>query len=534
MKPDNPFLNWLTRDVYGGYWVPVGQLGGWIGAAALPLLVRAESRDAVLSSTDWPMQLDSATPEVWESFSNDEVERGSELHPFKQTEHALFRAFVALFDPFGRPSWLEPIQSFVLYCGSWPKHDPDGNIIWFEEGDDGQPEEIARWTVDRFQDRTTLGTLVVRRDRLLGFLSAFEFDLAIYFTETVDADALDEGWEDSGVEETRAWRCWATDTELGRHRVVASIRAVKLIERPPYDEGNQPWHREEQAGLQYPVDMDPTSGKPVFLTYPPGEFLTPVFFGESVLDKYYADPQLYVVEENVVRGGRQWLLPFARTGRGTVQVWLGDISELPTSVQSHWQPYAAIDEGGVPEWRIRTDLLAQFVDIPSEGPISRLKEAISKANDAAEARFGQTLYAAIDETHAESIRVLRIPPNNSMTAFLEQVRPLALLLIDHLNPELLDSAGVSRSGQGSLNRLAQLVSATSGKSEEESRELIGGLFAVQAIRSNVSAHRTGREADSTLQRAGISKLDLPAGFASLVSRAAESLENLRQVFEANE
>jgi hypothetical protein len=60
------------------------------------------------------------------------------------------------------------------------------------------------------------------------------------------------------------------------------------------------------------------------------------------------------------------------------------------------------------------------------------------------------------------------------------------------------------------------------------------LFAVQAIRSNVSAHRTGREADATLRRAGVSKLDLPSGFAALASRAADALENLRDLFEASE
>lgn len=526
VREDNPFRDWLLGDTYSGYWVPVGRLGGWSGAAALPVLFSGDKAD-VLRAQDWPLQFDSAGPEVWESWDGGTTTRHSALHPCERKGDVTFRPFLALFDPFARPSWLEPIQAFVLHWKLWPKHHPDGSISWFEEGDDSQPDEMARWRIESFEDRITLGRLEIRRDRLLAFLSAFEFDLAIYLQVTIEVDGLDKGWKDSGSSENLSWRCWAT--ELSGSRTVATIRAVHVIERASYSDVAQPWSREERTPNEYPIGVDPRTGKGLTATHPPAAFLTSVFFKEAVLEKYYADPQTYSVEETLVRGGRHWSLPIAKTGRGTLHAWLGDISELPDSVQAHWKQFAVVDQGGIPEWRVRTDFLAQFVEIPSEGPVAELKRAIGDANEATQRRIGQDLFAPIDPMHAESIRVLRIPANDSLTAFLDQVRPLALLVVDHINSDFLAATGITASKEGTLNRLAEVVSVLADKSFDDAKDIIGGLYAVQAVRSNLSAHRTGRKANDTLDRAGISRFDLPAGFEQLVRNAAAAILSIAEI-----
>jgi hypothetical protein len=78
-------------------------------------------------------------------------------------------------------------------------------------------------------------------------------------------------------------------------------------------------------------------------------------------------------------------------------------------------------------------------------------------------------------------------------------------------------------------RLARLVSILIGEDFEQAKKRIGGLYAVQSVRSNVVAHRTGPAADKTLARAGISKFDLPAGFTRLVEGATESIDDLRSM-----
>jgi len=515
VKEENPFRGWLERDVYAGYWVPVGQLGGWLGPAACPALVRADPKDAVLASSDWPLQFRAAEPQVWQSFENGEPTRQAQLHPVEERGQVSYTPFVAHFDPFGAPSWLEPIQAFVLYWQAWPRHAGDGNVSWFEEGDDSRPDEIARWRLDSFDRGATDGTLEIRRDRLMQFLAAFDYDLAIYYEQNIEANQLEGGWRDEGREANRYWRCWATRVHP---RVRAVLRAVTLIEGPPYKEVAEPAEHER---LEFVIGSD-EHGRPVKATCPPQEFLTPVFFREEVLERYYQDPRTFTVEEDRVHGGRQWSLPIARTGRRTVQAWLGDVNELPLSVQRHWQSYAVPDEG-MPEWRLRRDFLAQFADAPEEGPVADLRRVIAAANEAAQARWGEPLFADIEETHVEAVRTLRVPANASMPAFLEQIRTLALLVVDHLNPRLLDAASAPTDNSGPLNRLARLVSTLSSENFEEAKERIGGLYAVQSVRSNVASHRTGPTADRTLARAGISKFDLPAGFVRLVEGATRSI-----------
>src|SRR5207249_4920894 len=229
---------------------------------------------------------------------------------------------------------------------------------------------------------------------------------------------------------------------------------------------------------------DANTGREIRVTHPPHEFLTPVYFREAVLERYYADPSLYEVSDASVRAGRQWSLDITRTGRGTIHAWLGDIATLPRSVQQHWQPYAVVDAGPIPEVRIRRDLLAQFFDAPAEGPVAELKQAIHELNQIAEARFGAPVYAKLDAMHAQSIRVLRIPANASVDAFAQQVRSLAILVVDHLNPDFL-KAMQAPSADGSLNRLALLIRDLAHIDEVAAKDLIGGLYAVQDRKSVV-------------------------------------------------
>lgn len=523
MRDENPFRDWLTRDVYGGYWVPVGQLGGFLGPAACPTLVLGP-KEAVLAGTEWPLQFTAAEPEVWQSFANEQPTREAHLHPVKEEEAVTYAPFVAYFDPYGTPSWLEPVQPFVLYWRAWPRHDGGGNVTWYEEGDDSRPDEIARWRLVRFDDASTGGLLEVRRDRLMTFLAEFEYDLAIYYEHNIEANQLEDEWRDEELEDNRYWRVWATDVHP---EIRAVLRAVTFLERPERDEPEEPWSPEARERIPFVVGSD-AQGQPITAATPQTEFLTPVFFRDEVLERYYQDPSTYRVEQDIVRGGRQWALSIARTDRNTIQAWLGDLNGLPVSVQRHWAEFAVPDQG-VPDWRLRRDFLAEFADAPERGVVADLRRAIARANSAADERFGEPLFAPVEAVHVEAVRTMRVPANPAMPAFLEQVRTLALLVVDHLSSRFLDAAAAQAENTGTLNRLARLVATLSGEDLEQAKNRIGGLYAVQSVRSNVASHRTGPLVDQTLARAGINRFDLPAGYVRLVEGATTAIEYLRDL-----
>lgn len=538
MKPDNPFADWLTSNPYGGTWVPVGGLGGWLGPAHLPVYFPQGHEEVMLASTEWPLQLDEAGPEVFDLYHQGEKERHASLHPVRCHGETPIEPLAVMFEPPARRAWLEPVQSFVLFYGASPRVNTGGQIDWEVADEDGKPEVIARWA--RTPDTEHEGVLTIRREELLRFMATFEFDLAIYFEENRADNSVDGDWRDEEREADRYWRCWASAGFTEETRVV--IRCVTVLRAPEMNEDDD--ERYDDSTLEYVIGTDPETGKPVTAAYPgaPNEkttwegagrdnFLTPVIFRREVLDYYLNDPRHYTVTERQVQAGNMWSIPIAVTDRGNVQVWLGDLGRISDSAQQHWQRYNIADDDGAPTWRIEQDLKAQFADPPRTEPLDQLRAAIQRCNKAALRYCGQPLYAEVEGLSADRVRTLRVPLNPSLPAFQDQVTTLAIMVTEHLNADFLKAAGAP-AGQGTLSRLAAWLQAETKAPAEDAKAMIGGLYAVQAIRSKAGgAHRGGSSGQEALARAEIDLDNLPAGFERLVVRVTDSLEAVADVLE---
>lgn len=399
--------------------------------------------------------------------------------------------------------------------------------------EDGRPDEIAHWRPDAGDDAA--GVLEVRRNALFAFMRDFDFDLAIFFEENRGTDEVADGWRDEDREDRRSWRCWAAEVLSDEVRVV--LRCVTVIRCPPpiAEETGHPGQT-----LDYPISTDPDTGEPILASFPaePNDrtawsgagndnFLSPVCFKREVLDRYLSDPRYYSVSKVQVEAGGMWSLPIAITGHGNVQVWLGDLGRIPEKHQRHWQQCAVVEDDAVPEWRIRRDLHAEFVDAPRDEGLDRVRAAMDECNEAAVAYCGEPLFAQVEGLNDERIRVLHTPLNDSLAAFQHQVTSLAILLVDHINAGFFKAAGAPTEGS-SLARLAGWLASTFELAEEDAKDVIGGLYAVLAIRSSGGgAHRAGSKATQVLERAEIDIHALSAGFEALCHRVADSLVDLR-------
>ncbi len=361
----------------------------------------------------------------------------------------------------------------------------------------------------------------------------FNLDLAIFFEENREVEGVEDGQRDEGREELRYWRYWSAD--VGDH-VRAVLRVVTVIERPPVLR-DDPEAALDQT-LEYVIGMDPKTGEPERLSYPgpphektayPGagddNFLTPVFFRREVLNEYLNDPKHYTVSKTEVSAGDVWSLPIAITEQGNVQIWLGDLGRISEGAQRHFQRFNIADDDAVPDWRIRRDLAAEWVKTPEDEAVDQLWAALRECNEAAVRLCGQPLYAEVGGMNRERLEAMHVPLNSSLPAFQHQVTSLAILVADHLNSGFFDAVGAP-SGQGSLNRLAEWLEHSLRVSRDEAREKIGGLYAVQAIRSSTGAHRVGDDAIPALERAGIDRDELPTGFERLVAGATEAIRNV--------
>lgn len=506
MKPDNPFSDWLISDTYGGTWVPVGGLGGWLGPAHLPVLFPRGHHEAMLASTEWPVQLGDAGPEVFDLYHRGEKERHANLHPVRHRDETPIEPLAVMLEPPARRAWLEPVQSFVLFYGAAPRFKADGEIEWEIADEDGRPEVIARWT--RTPDTEHEGVLVIRRDKLLRFMAIFGFDLAIYFEENRADNSVDGEWRDEEREPDRHWRSWASAGFTDDTRVV--LRCVTLLRAPEVEEDDE---RYDESTLDYIIGTDPGTGRSVTASYPdrPNDrttwegagndnFLTPVIFKREVLDHYLHDPRHYTVTDRQVSAGHMWSIPIAITDRGNVQVWLGDLGRISDSAQQHWRRYNIADDDGVPEWRMMQDLGAQFVEPPRNEPLDHLRAAMERCNEAARRYCGEPLYTEVGGLSADRVRTLRVPLNPSLPSFQDQVTTLAIVVTEHLNLDFLEAAGAP-SGEGTLSRLAAWLQAETKAAKEDARAMIGGLYAVRAIRSKKVFHNEFRRRQQRIEQA---------------------------------
>jgi hypothetical protein len=152
-------------------------------------------------------------------------------------------------------------------------------------------------------------------------------------------------------------------------------------------------------------------------------------------------------------------------------------------------------------------------------------DAVDAVNEVAIRLADVPLIRPPDPINAERVRVLHIPGNRSMPAFQQQLVSLSILLIDGLNKALLERVGAPRAG-GQLNRLSSWIGEARAVGESEGRDALGGLYAIQALRSKMGAHRAHSELADALRRAEIEVDELPAGLRRLIVGACEALDRL--------
>ncbi len=97
----------------------------------------------MLAGADWPLQYSDAGPEVFYSYNEGVKEHHAILHPEHHLGETSIEHLAVAFEPPDRRSWIEPVQSFVLFWGASPHLGRDGHIGWEIPDEDGKPEIIA-------------------------------------------------------------------------------------------------------------------------------------------------------------------------------------------------------------------------------------------------------------------------------------------------------------------------------------------------------------------------------------------------------
>lgn len=258
-------------------------------------------------------------------------------------------------------------------------------------------------------------------------------------------------------------------------------------------------------------------------------YLTPINFKREVLGRYAAEPKRYTVTSHRISCLNLWGLDIATNTAGLIEVYLGDLGNLPRTELTHWLQHNVPPEGEMDEGRFRRDFLGQAAASPD--PVGDLKRARETVNRATLAATGAELFRDVDPQATKEFEALVGPTTDDPSSLGGPVLVLVKALVDSLDSDLLRAQlGDAGKGEQSLALLARWVEQI-GLDREASEP----FAALQGLRSAGGiAHLAGSKAAPARARLGIVGMSPWPAFVHIVGRLTASLIEIARVISETE
>lgn len=259
-------------------------------------------------------------------------------------------------------------------------------------------------------------------------------------------------------------------------------------------------------------------------------YLTPVYFDAAVLGKYYSKPEIYKVEDGIIRCGTLWALYIDNTRDGYVSAYLGDLGRnLPNEAeQYYWRGFNRAIEGHLSRTKIQRD----FMSIASDSETSDFifKRKYVDVNSKFTKKFGWPLFLPLTEYDLYNFEIIRIPINNSVAEMDMLVLSLVKVLIDSLNEKeiIKQLNGEYVKLVGSISKIEAWLNE---KEIEGASKHIKYLRKLQELRSSGTGHRKGKGYQKISRALDIQKENYAETFTRLLESATSFLELIERNFD---
>jgi hypothetical protein len=420
----------------------------------------------------------------------------------------------------------------------------DGNLARVS-ADGGSDETVVRFTADgtvEFLLGPLRQYLAAKRCALVACIDWRELTAAKL--STLDADEQGRTFDGDG---------WIYHLGFGDRSFGGAFSRLlgKKVIAPPPVERSGIWPYEEEETEDYPefiIGRD-EHGDPVSYSCEPDalgtyfdrdpdpsipHYLTPVHFRREVLERYFARPDRYRIEDGMLWCGGLWNIQIDNDHPEHIVVYLGDLGrDLPNNERPHWVMHNVAPEGPPEsETSIRRNRLAQFTD-PSS-PDLVLPRRLRELSDKWTSRYGWPLLKPLSAEDAHDALRLRIPLSDSDTAFDEQVRILAKLTIESINtPKLKQLAPPLPKGErrGSILTLHAAL-AELGLDEELVGERVTGLLGALHALNNGVRHGKGEDWRRAAETFGLPGRPRPDAFSDILARTLDAFDVLETATRA--
>lgn len=219
-------------------------------------------------------------------------------------------------------------------------------------------------------------------------------------------------------------------------------------------------------------------------------YLTPVYFEKDVLNKYYSKPEIYSIEDGIIRCGSLWSIYIDNQNKDYVSVYLGDLGrDLPSKrEQLYWKSFNKYIDGKLSKTKYSRDFMAQFED--PEAIDLLFKQKFVNFNQRFKEKYHWQFFLELDEKDKYNFEQLRIPVNESIAEMDMLTLSLVKVMIDSLNEKEIvkQIKGDYEKLPGSINKLELWLKELNN--DECSTHIIF-LRNLQNLRSSGTGHRKG-------------------------------------------
>ncbi len=215
-------------------------------------------------------------------------------------------------------------------------------------------------------------------------------------------------------------------------------------------------------------------------------YLTPVFFKNEVMNKYYGNSD-YIIEDGYLIRNGLWRLRFDNNSNDHISVFLGDLGrDLPEKEQLYWKSFNLIPDGRkISTANYERSFLGNFFD--SEKAEHIFKSEFKTFQEYWFKKNSWYFFLPLAEKDQHFFNSIRTLLSNEQAEFDSQVLALAKTTIDSVNVKEL-SKFLNSEESKSINLILMLV-----EKSERYRDFTDLLRGLQSIRSTGVAHRKGSE-----------------------------------------
>lgn len=254
---------------------------------------------------------------------------------------------------------------------------------------------------------------------------------------------------------------------------------------------------------------------------------SPAFFRPEILQKYKADTEKYQVHDRSITCRHAWHLEtYDVNEAGQVHTYLIYLSYLPYEEQLYWKSFNEAPKGPISRRAFQTDFEGKW-DTEYD-PLQRLRRVLL------ELRERQVSWWTLRENNL--LEKVHYPVTKAADEWAKELHALDKLVVEGFVTDDLrarvTSFGRTVDSQWRSLKLLEEVLRGLGLDEEQVKGIVGSLRELNFLRSKISGHVSGKEAEQI--KAGILKKHktYPSHFRNLCTQCDRAIRTLQTLLES--